>query len=706
MAMRLTGLISGMDTESMIKELVAVKQTKVDDAKKAQTKLNWKQDIWKSLNSKLKSLQSKYLNNMRFTSSYRKKTTKVSNSNAVNVITGENAVNGVQSMRIEQLAKSGYLTGAELSKKDGGKLTALSKISDITDFSGEGTISISTKKGFKDIKVTGDTTISDVLTQMKEAGVNANFDAKQQRFYITSKDSGIENDFSITAFDANGSKALSALGLEVNLNEDAATLSEYQKYSAYYVAGDKGETLAKMQGFIDDTIASRTKSYLDQYKSLKTSTKDAQKKIDKLNEKYADSPLDSVDSYNAQIKTTNQSIKELKAAMKDMDPEEKKQAETTLKAMQDEVKSLTEKKTDAQTLVTQTENIASYEKQMAYIEQYVNITENTADDGTISYSAQASDKLINEVEERYYDKASYAAGVMASYDEDDKTSTGATKVSGQDAVIYLNNARYTNNDNTFDINGLTFTALSETKAGEDITITTQDDTDGIYNMIKNFLKEYNSIINEMDKLYNGESARGYEPLTNDEKEALSESDIKEYEDKIKDSLLRRDSNLSTIGSALKGIMSGGIQVNGKTMYLSNFGINTMSYFEAADNEKNAYHIDGDADNENTMNNPDKLMSMIANDPDTVVAFFSQLSKDLYGKMDELSKPIKDYRTFGNFFDDKKMKADYEDYTSKIKDLENKLVKYEDKWYAKFSAMETALAKLQSNANAVTSLLGG
>ena len=44
MALRLTGLMSGIDTESVIQELVAAKQTKVDDAKKAQTKLSWKQE--------------------------------------------------------------------------------------------------------------------------------------------------------------------------------------------------------------------------------------------------------------------------------------------------------------------------------------------------------------------------------------------------------------------------------------------------------------------------------------------------------------------------------------------------------------------------------------------------------------------------------------------------------------------------------------
>ena len=53
-----------------------------------------------------------------------------------------------------------------------------------------------------------------------------------------------------------------------------------------------------------------------------------------------------------------------------------------------------------------------------------------------------------------------------------------------------------------------------------------------------------------------------------------------------------------------------------------------------------------------------------------------------------------------------MKEDYDSYSSKIKEAEAKLTDYEDKWYKKFSAMETALAKMQSNSSAVASLLGG
>ena len=65
-----------------------------------------------------------------------------------------------------------------------------------------------------------------------------------------------------------------------------------------------------------------------------------------------------------------------------------------------------------------------------------------------------------------------------------------------------------------------------------------------------------------------------------------------------------------------------------------------------------------------------------------------------------------YEGIPNDMKDKKMKEDYNSYSSKIKEMEDKLNDYEDKWYSKFSKMETALAKMQSNSSAVTSLLGG
>lgn len=704
MPLRMTGMMSGLDTESIIQELVAAKRTKVDKQKKAQTRLDWKQEAWKELNDKLKKLQTKYINNMRYRDAYSKKVTKVSNSSAVSVITGADAVNGVQSLKIEKLAKTGYLTGAAIKGKDGKELTALSKLSDIDGMGlaagATGTINIKTGNKSVDIEITGDTTISDVLTQIKSVGLNASFDAKWQRFNISSPESGKDNDFSITALDGNGANALSALGIQTDLTKDPAALNEYEEYAGYYVSGDRAATLANMQGFINADITSRTNAYLDQYKSLVDARKAANDAIDGIKDKYKGTTLGSADSYKTALDAKNEEIKKQEEDIaKITDPDAKRAAEEKLADLKKEASELEEKHADATALAAHEENVKKYDDQIADIETYINVTDNG--DGT--YSAAATSKLQGEVEDRYYAKAEYAAQAKANGYADLKGN--ASKVAGEDAVIVLNGAKYENSNNTFEINGLTFTALNETK-GETITVTTEQDTDGIYDMVKDFLKAYNEIVNEMDKLYNADSAKGYEPLTDEEKEAMSEKEVEKWEEKIKDSILRRDDNLSTVNSALQMIMSAGVEVNGKKMYLSDFGIDTLGYFNAPDNEKHAYHIDGDPDDDSTANKEDKLKGMIANDPDTVISFFSGLSKNLYDKMFEMSKSVDGYRSFGNFYDDKKMKSDYDSYKSKIAELEVKLTEYENKWYAKFSKMETALAKMQSNASAVTSLLGG
>lgn len=502
MAMRLSGMMSGMDTESLVQELVAARKTKVDKVKKTQIRTQWKQDAWKGINTKLKNLQNKYLSNMRFTSSYNKKTTKVSDSNIASVITGGNAVNGTQELEVTQLAKTGYLTGENLSGDK--KFTALSKMSDVMGESFEGETKLNLNVGGKESEITlnADSTISDVLNQLKDKGLNASFDEKQQRFFINSKESGEINDFSISAVagDENSAKALKALGLDAN--------------------------------------------------------------------------------------------------------------------------------------------------------------------------------------------------------------NGAVKLDGQDAIIKLNGAEFKNKTNTFEINGLTITAQATTKPGESISLTTENDTSGIYDMIKGFLKEYNSVINELDKLYNAESSTSYDPLLSEEKEALTDTEISEWEDKIKSGLFRRDAGISEISSAMRSAMTSGVTIGGREFHLQDFGIDNLGYFNAADNEKNAFHIDGDPDDDSTSGNADKLKSMIASDPDTVVTFFTKLSQNLYGKMSELSKSKEGYRSYGNFYDDKRLQTEYDDYTTKINSLEEKLNDYEDKWYKKFSKMETAMAKMQSNANAVTSLFGG
>lgn len=313
-----------------------------------------------------------------------------------------------------------------------------------------------------------------------------------------------------------------------------------------------------------------------------------------------------------------------------------------------------------------------------------------------------------------------------------EASKRATKIDGSDAAIVLNGVVYTSSSNNFSINGLSISVnavtdsvdLSKAKTNgsldadkisdmlvntplndsEAISITTSTDTQGIYDKIKDFITSYNNIINKMTKLYNADSAGNYEPLTDDEKSEMSDSEIEKWETKIKDSLLRRDSTLSTVMSAMTTAMSGGATVNGKTYFLSNFGISTLGYMNAAENEQNAYHIDGDEDDENTSGNTDKLMTALNSDPDTVVDFMKQMATNLYNAIDKQMTSTT-LRSKYSIYNDKEMTTQYKNYTTTIKEWETKISDKEDYYYKKFSSMESALSKLNSQTSSLSGLIG-
>lgn len=577
MPIRITGMNSGLDTEALVSELVSAYRAKGDKFTKAQTKVSWKQEAWKTMSSKTYSFRNS-LDKMRFTTGYNLKTTSVSNSSKATVTAGNNAVNGTQTLEINALAKTGYLTGGKVKSADG---TAVSNSTTMSELGLEanGDISINGKR----VSITGQMKVSEVISKLQDAGVNASFDATNQRIFVSSKESGKEADFGLTALNENGAKALSALGLNAKPADDDTTYAQY---------------VNNYGGKSDDALRELLQSY---------DTTDA--KSDRL--------------------------------------------------------------------------IASFAKEY----------KNADDDLT-------KDAVLQE----FKDFLAYAEKVQTKTDKELGYNADAVRIKGQDATIKLNGAEFTSKSNSFSINGLTINAMALTEKGETLSITTSTDNQGIYDKIKDFLSEYNSLINSMTSSYNAESSSDYEPLTDDEKESMSEKEIEKWEEKGKSGILRRDSTLSTLMSAMTSVMSKSYTINGKSYALSSFGIKTLGITNAEKNEHNAYHIDGDADDENTSANTDKLMAAIIADPDGVTQFFQKLSSDLYENLGK-NMTSTTLRSYGSFYNDKELEKEYNSYTTKISDWEQKVSDIEDSYYKKFAAMESALAELQSQSSQLSGLLG-
>lgn len=758
MAIRITGMYSGLDTESIINELASAQSYKKTKLVKAQKKLSWKQDAWKALNTKIYSFYQK-LDDMRLQSSYMKKKTTVSNPNAVKVVSGENTVDGVHTLTVDKMAKRAYLTGGSLQTDNGTCFKGEASLKHL-GFTGSGSISVNGALGQSvEIKVDENMTINQFVDKLKSVGLNANFDQDNQRIYMSSQDTGKDANFTLSGNDSKGFEALAALGLltapPADKNSEAykaymntAEYKEYAKWKDYATNDDARNKL------IADMVAERAKAYKEQNDAL-TKDNEALKGANKYNEDelkklegydtYGKLPADKTyddlkKSLYDQIYGTetevvkkdengNPVMEDGKEVMEKVRQgglvqvlEEKQKAYEELNAKEgadrdeDAIAVAKEAVENAEKEIEKAKDCYSYVNAIATNEATIKNNQDTIDENQKYFTATVDSNDSNKVEikgtQDLIDDVTGEVNVKTvaairfldgEFTKDLSENKQAHKIQGSDAEITLNGVKYSSYNNTISVNGMTITALEETD--KEVTLSTTTDTDGIYDMIKGLFTEYNKLINEMDSMYNAESSKGYEPLTSEEKDAMTDDEIEEWEKKIKDSLLRRDSTLSTVASSMKSVMLQGVNVNGKNMYLADFGIATLGYFAAKDNERNAYHIDGDQDDSSVRGKDDLLRSMIASDPDTVMNFFVGLTNNMH---DELNKKMSATTMSSalTVYNDKQMKKEYEDYTDKIKKQEEKLNALMDKWYAKFSAMETALAKMESKNNAVSSMFGG
>lgn len=704
MAIRLSGMVSGMDTESLVSALVSSYKLKKDNLVKAQTKLSWKQEKWKTMNTSIYGFYSGKLSSARFSTSYNLKTSSVSNDKYAKVSASSSAVNGTQRLKVKQLASTGYLTGGQIKAADGSKITGDTKISDIVGTT-DGSISFKTASGTKSIDITSDMNVNQFVSKLKEAGVNASFDENNARFFISSKESGKDNDFSLVANDSNGLNALQKLGIYTVNDTDSA---EYKRLAALTEGSDAYNT--ELEGMYTKITAKDTaKSYADKYNAAK----------DKLDALAADDTRDhslTLDEYVAKLKTETPDIlnaydkyKKEKVdsegnTVKDSDGKVVYEYDTEAMekdGVKDEYEAAVKKKASNESLIKVYDDNS---KVIRDTKDYVTI----GDDGKAVADASNAN-VLQEVSDTNADRQAKAKALldskiaMASNVTGSASSSGAVRITGQDSEIELNGATFTNNSNNYSINGLTIEAM-EVTGNDEVTITTNTDVDGIYDMIKGFLKDYNDLVKSVDVAYNAASSKGYEPLTSDEKDAMSDDEVKKWEEKIKDSLLRKDSTLGSVLDTMKNDMAKSFKVGDKSYSLSSFGIATLGYFNSPENETGVYHIDGDKDDSKTSANTDKLREMISNDPDTVISFFSQLSTQLYtdlGKKMAASSTSSAY----TIYNDKQMNTQYSEYNTKISAAEDKVTTWEDYYYSKFSAMESALAKMNAQSSSLSGLFG-
>ena len=644
MPIRMTGLISNLDTEGLIKELMNAQNMKKTKIENKITKLEWKQEKWKELNTKIYKLYTDSLADMKTEGTYLTKKASSSNESKLKVSAGSSAAEGTHSVTVGKLASAQYLTGGAIKLPAGSDLTEVNRATKLADlgFDTSGLSVIRIQAGDKEAKtitVDEDTTIADFVEACKEAGINASFDDTYDRIFLSAKESGVENAFRITTGVSSAGDEREALKDVFDFdNLSAAQKSKVNSLIDTLRTASLGED-AEAKAEAEEALA----DYLTTFQT---------DKIKKETEEAYRASLDNEDDFSQE--TLDAKIEEALAA-----------AETQL----------------GEKAVALGNAIGNYE--VALEEE----TLSAANDGglkniglsDVDYTVDANGEVI--------------------YTELD-ASAGASLVKASDGWITYNGAKFEASSNNYTINGLNFTANAVTAEGEAITVTVNKDVDAVYDKVKNFIKQYNELLEEMNKLYNADSAKGYDILTDEEREAMTEEQIEKWENKIKDSLLRRDDTLGSLLNTMKTTLAKSVTVDGKSYALSSFGIVTSDY-----TEKGKLHLLGDGDDTYGKDFEDKLKAALSEDADTVMQVLSGVTKELYDNMADKMK-TSSVSSALTFYNDKQMDKTMTSYKDELSTLEDRLQQIEDRYYDQFTAMEVAMSKLNSQQSSLNSIMGG
>lgn len=292
---------------------------------------------------------------------------------------------------------------------------------------------------------------------------------------------------------------------------------------------------------------------------------------------------------------------------------------------------------------------------------------------------------------------------------DDNGTVGASE--GQNAIFEINGQEVYLNDNTYTLDGNTFTFNDNMTIGETYTVNIKKDSTTVKDALKKFVESYNKLIDDVYGYIGKSPAKDddgntYEPLTDAEKKEMSEDEITKWEEKAKQGVLYNDSTVSTVMSQMRSALYTSVTLDdGSKFGIYNLGIKTSSEWS----EHGKLQIDENAFDKAFENNEDAIIKLFT-DSDT------GMMKKLNSVIDGAVKSSGAVNTRGTLVR-KAGKADssvttdstiYKEMVKmqdRLKELQDRYDTKEEYWWKVFTNMETAMSDLNSQTSYISSYLG-
>ena len=282
--------------------------------------------------------------------------------------------------------------------------------------------------------------------------------------------------------------------------------------------------------------------------------------------------------------------------------------------------------------------------------------------------------------------------------------TDYTATDGQDArlnVSFDGNADHaktiTRSSNKFTLDGVDFELLEKTdetvSADDPITFTVSNKTDDLVKKMSDFITDYNNILKMVnDKVYEKKPTDGtYAPLTDAQKEEMSETQIKDWETKAKQGLFLNDSLLDGFSLDLRRAMTDKVDSIQYALYQA--GIATTDY-----NDNGKLTVDEDKLKQALADDPDKIASLFTGTDGIAARLQSVMKKYTNDSLIDTGLLVGKAGTDTGNVSQNTLSKEMQDYDSKISDLKDQLETEQEYYYNKFTVLEQYISQMNTQAS--------
>ena len=264
-------------------------------------------------------------------------------------------------------------------------------------------------------------------------------------------------------------------------------------------------------------------------------------------------------------------------------------------------------------------------------------------------------------------------------------------VNGQDAILNIEGIEVVRSGNAFTIDGISYSLQEATDTP--VSFRVERDIDSVMDKITQFIDAYNTLVSDLQAKLDEEVHRAYDPLTDTQRESLSDSQEEQWEELAKSGLLHSDNNVSFLLNTMRTAFY--TQVEGMGSAPSDIGLNTGAYYQ-----KGQIIVDEAA-----------LRSALENNPEEVISMFTKQSTaedvtDKYnqsGLVTRISDAFLQYTQQTTSISMDSLERQIGDAEDRIDALMDRMTQREEALWKKFTAMETALATMNSQSSWLQSI---